>query len=136
MILQSQDRDPAGIDLIQSGVFEDGADIYACRTIVPWSHKLVAATLTCMNAVTTGTVEVMLRFTDPGSGRGGAQIGLKLENDDLDALANSYNRWVFDLQTYKGMAAPAYRQYFVVGTATDVADRLDELVLLLDVERV
>lgn len=136
MILQSYDNDPAGIDLVQTGVFEDGADIYACRTVVPWSHRLVVATLTCMNAVTTGTVEVALRFTDPGSGRGGAQIGLSLENDDLDALANTYNKWVFDLQGYEKIVAPQDRQYFVQASATDAADRLDELVLLLDVERV
>lgn len=136
MILQSHDSDPAGIDLRQTGAFNDGADIYACRTVAPWPHKLMKAVLTCMNCVTEGAVEVTLRFVDPGSGRGGAQIGLKLENDDLDAQENTYNRWEFDLQSYAGEPKPADRQYFVQATATDFADRLDELLLTLEVERV
>lgn len=136
MILQAYDP--------QTGAFASTIspytkDLYACRIVVPWPHKLLKATLACQNTVTEGTVEIFLRFADPGASRAGGQIGLKLENDDLDrgwVLANNYNSWDFDLQTYLGMQAPPMRQYFVQATATDAADRLDELILILDVERV
>jgi hypothetical protein len=136
MILQSYDP--------QTGAFASTLsdytnDLYACRTVVPWPHKLVKATLTCQNTVTAGTVEIFLRFSDPGANRAGGQIGLKLENDDLDvgwALENNYSLWTFDLQAYKNSHAPANRQYFIQATATDAADRLDEPILILDVERV
>lgn len=135
MILQSYDPQTGPFASMLSDYV---SDLYACRTIVPWSHKLMKATLACQNTVTAGAVEIYLRFTDPGASRAGGQIGLKLENDDLDVgwvLANNYNSWDFDLQSYKGFRAPAMRQYFVQATATDVKDRLDELVLLLDLER-
>jgi hypothetical protein len=44
--------------------------------------------------------------------------------------------WNFDLQVYRGLHAPAMRQYFIQATATKAADRLDELVLVLDWDRV
>ena len=112
---------------------------YACRVVVPWPNDLVKATLCCVNTVTTGTVEVFLKFVDTGGGRGGSEIGLKFENDDLDVgwtLANNFNKWDFDLGDYAHTSAPAWRQYFVVVTGTDSADRLDEMVLVLDVQRV
>lgn len=114
-------------------------DLYACRILVPWAHKISKATLMSQNTVLVGTVEIFLRFADPGSSRAGGQIGLKLENADLDSgwvLANNVNLWNFDLQDYKGAYAPPNRQYFIQATATDAADRLDEPILLLEVERV
>ena len=130
MILQSYDN--------QTGAF-NSTDRYACRIVVPWAHKLTSAKLICLNCVLTGTVEVFLRFADHGSSRGGAQVGLKLENDDMDDLgviANTFNKWPFDIQTYNTLTAPADRIYFIQGTATDAADRINELVLMIDVERV
>jgi hypothetical protein len=129
MILQSPDN--------RTGDFSSSG-FYSARLIVPWPHRLLTAKATSQNVVLTGTVELRLRFTDPDAGRGGAQIGVKLENDDLDdppTQANSYSTYAFDLDGYEKLVAPGNRMYFLEATSTNAADRLDELVLMVDVER-
>lgn len=109
---------------------------YRCRTIVPYAHKLNTASLHIQNLVTTGTVTVTLKQTDPGDSRGGAAIGTALNNTSL-ALEGTTNRCAkidFELDAEDLLTAPANRMYFVVFTSTDPADRVDEPVLVVGVD--
>jgi hypothetical protein len=107
---------------------------YCCRLMVPYVHKLSTAKLYSQNIVTTGTVQVQLRQTDPGDGRGGALVGDVLENDDLDDVSSVNTKYDFTLYAADKRLAPALRQYFLVITGTDPADRVDEPTLVLEVD--
>jgi hypothetical protein len=107
---------------------------YVCRILVPIAHKLSKARLYAQNIVTTGAVLVQLRQTDPGDGRGGALVGTKLENDDLSDVSSVSTKLDFVLSGDDKKVAPANRQYFLVITGTDPADRVDEPTLVLEVD--
>lgn len=109
---------------------------YVCRILVPIAGKLSKARMYAQNIVTTGTVLVQLRQTDPGDGRGGALVGKILENDDLSDVSSVSTKLDFVLSAGDKMVAPANRQYFLVITGTDPADRVDEPMLVLEVDDV
>ena len=114
------------------------ADVYTCRIIVPYAQKLLAADVVVHNLVTTGTVTVSLRRTDLGNSRGGALVGAQLNNTTLEAstaaTASMMTKRSFVLGAADTVGAPADREYFLVLSTTDAADRLDEPVLLIQVE--
>ncbi len=114
------------------------SDWYAGRIIIPYPHKLVSSFMLAHTIVTTGTVEAKLRQTDIGDPRGGAQVGVKLENADLTpdgSISNIATRYDFTLADTDTGVAPAFRQYFLILSATNAADRLGEPVLGIEVEK-
>lgn len=111
-----------------TGAF-NSSDRYCCRIVIPSTHKLTGAALQVQNVVLTGTVTVLLKQTDPGDARGGSTIDT-LAGSDFTAAASLCQKVTFDLSSYRS-TAPEDRQYFLVMTATDSADRLDEPVLVL-----
>lgn len=112
----------------------DSADLYLCRIVVPFVHKLVSAKLHTQNVVTTGTVTVSLKQTDVSDARAGTVLGTVLNNAALLGNTSRNTEIPFVLAAVELGIAPAGRQYFLVLTATDSADRVDEPVLLLEVE--
>lgn len=114
----------------------NSADLYLCRIVVPFAHKLVSATLFTQNVVTTGTVTASLKQTDVGDARAGAVVGTVLNNAALLSNVNLNTRIPFTLASSDTGVAPSERQYFLVLTATNSADRVDETVLMLEVEAI
>lgn len=114
----------------------DSADLFLCRVVVPFVHKLVSAKLYTQNVVTTGTVTVSLKQTDVSDSRAGTVLGTVLNNAALLANASRNTEIPFVLTDTDVAFAPSGRQYFLVLTATNSADRVDEPVLLLEVEAV
>lgn len=112
----------------------DSADLYLCRIVVPIVHKLVSAKLYTQNVVTTGTVTVSLKQTDVSDARGGTVLGTVLNNAALLGNTSRNTEIPFVLAAAELGIAPAGRQYFLVLTATNAADRVNEPVLLLEVE--
>ena len=116
-------------------------DLYACRVIVPITHKLKNAWLIAQEIVLSGTVQVYLKQSDNGDGRGGAVVGqikgtATDTDEELEAVAAVHTREPFVLYAEDKNIAPAFREYFVVITTTNAADRIDEPQLLLEVEPV
>lgn len=110
-------------------------DLYACQVAVPFTHKIIGATLYSQNVVTTGTVTVTLRQRDKGDSRGGAAMGTALNNTTLIPPAVLTNaKYDFVLTSDDKAVAPANRIYFVVFTGTDAGDRVEEALLVLKVE--
>jgi hypothetical protein len=114
-------------------------DLYLCRTIVPFAHRLKNAYLVTQEVVLTGTVQVYLKQSDPGDGRGGAVVGqikgTATDTDEaLEAVTTTHTKEPFVLYPEDLGIAPAYREYFLVLTATNAADRIGEPQLLLEVE--
>lgn len=114
----------------------DSADLFLCRIVVPFAHKLVSAKLYTQNVVTTGTVTASLKQTDVGDARAGSVMGTVLNNAALLANTNQNTEIPFVLADADLGIVPSGRQYFLVLTATNSADRVDEPVLLLEVEPV
>lgn len=114
----------------------DSADLFLCRIVVPFVHKLVSAKLYTQNVVTTGTVTVSLKQTDVSDLRGGTVLGTVLNNAALLGNTSQNTEIPFVLATGDLGIVPSGRQYFLVLTATNSADRVDEPVLLLEVEAV
>lgn len=122
----------------QDGVEFYRSDQYACRIIVPYLHRLVSAFMLTQNVVTTGTVTASLRQTDIGNSRGGALVGDKLENADLTpdgTVTNTSSKYEFMLGSDDKSVSPAFRQYFLILSATNDADRIGEPLLALEVEK-
>lgn len=114
----------------------NSTDRYSNRCVVPFAHTVVAAYLFTLNTVTTGTVEIQLKKVDVGDARGGANVGTKLQNSDIDAATSVNKKFTLTLSADDKGVSPAFRQYFVVSTGTNSADRFDEPTLVLEVERV
>lgn len=110
-----------------------GSDRYTCRVIVPFVHKLVTAKLYAQNVVTTGTVTVTLKQSDVNDGRGGAIVGTAFANADLEDWSTTNKEFAFTLASADKATAPANRHYFLIITATNAADRVDEPLLLIEV---
>jgi len=117
-----------------------GTDLYACRIIVPFAHKLLSADVYVHNLVTTGTVTLDLRRTDIGASRGGALVGTQLNNTTLAAstaaTASAFTKRSFVLGATDTTMAPEGREYFLILGSSNSADRLGEPVLLIQVEAV
>jgi len=109
------------------------ADVHTCRLVAPRNHVLRKATVRLHNTAQTGTLEIYLKKTDPGDARGGATVGTKLDNDDISVLSNTTQDFEFTLADADKALAPKGREYFVLLSSTNAADRLDEPVLLLEV---
>jgi len=88
------------------------------------------------NVVTTGTVEVQLKKRDVNDAQGGSSVGTKLENDDLEDWSATAKKFAYTLSDDDKAASPSLRTYFWSFTATNSADRLDEPMLLLEVEEI
>ena len=118
---------------------QSSADVYSCRVIVPFPHKLLSAEVFTHNLVTTGTVTVDLRRTDIGNARGGALVGAQLNNTTLEATTVTASvltkRSIVLGDTDKAMA-PADREYFIIYGSDNSADRFDEAMLKIQVETV
>lgn len=114
----------------------DSADLYLCRIVVPFTHKLVSAKVFTQNVVTTGTVTVSLKQTDVSDARAGSALGTVLNNAALLGNVSRNTEIPFVLVDADLGIAPSGRQYFLVLTATNSADRVDEPILLLEVDRI
>lgn len=120
-----------------TGVAIDLSDFYGCKIWVPYAHKLVAARVYTPNVVTTGIVEVKLMKTAVGFPRGGALVGVKLENDVLDGpKTNVVTRYDITLTAADKLLTPEWQQYFLFVSGTDNADRFEEPTLAIEVEKV
>lgn len=108
-------------------------DRYTCRILVPFAHKLITAKLYFQKTVTTGTVTVTLKQADVGDGRGGAIVGTALNNTDLGDVTDTNTKIDFVLAVSDKLIAGAHRTYFLVITATNSADRVDEPMLVIEV---
>ena len=114
----------------------NSADLFLCRIVVPFAHKLVSAKVFTQNVVTTGTVTVSLKQTDVSDARAGSVLGTVLNNAALLGNTSRNTEIPFVLADSELGIVPSGRQYFLVLTATNSADRVDEPVLLLEVDRV
>ena len=114
----------------------NSADLSLCRIVVPFAHKLVSARVFTQNVVTTGTVTVSLKQTDVSDARAGSVLGTVLNNAALLGNTSRNTEIPFVLADAELGIVPSGRQYFLVLTATNSADRVDEPVLLLEVDRV
>ncbi|KKN40368.1 hypothetical protein LCGC14_0734200 [marine sediment metagenome] len=114
----------------------NASGLRVCFVVVPFVHKLVNAWLLTSNVVTTGTVEVQLKNRDVNDAQGGSNVGTKLENDDLEDWSVTNKRFALTLSADDMATSPAMRTYFWSFTATNSADRLDEPILLLEVEEI
>ena len=127
--LQAQDR-VAGTAAFNS------TDVLTCRITVPYAHKLEEAFLFVENTVLTGDLEIFLMRVDPNDARTAAEIGVKLENADInEGVAISAKHVKIDIllgDDDKGVA-PANRQYLLKLTSTNSADRFEEPQLMIKV---
>ena len=114
----------------------DSADLFLCRIVIPFVHRLVSAKLYTQHVVTTGTVTVSLKQTDVNVARGGTVLGTVLNNAALLGNTSQNTKIPFVLADADLGIVPSGRQYFLVLTATNSADRVNEPVLLLEVETV
>ncbi len=127
MFLQAQSN--------QAAAFHSSG-LRVCFVVVPFLHRLVNVWLLASNVVTTGTVTVELRKRDPNDTQGGSAVGTKLENDDLSDWSAILKKFYYALSADDVTTAPGFRTYFWSFTATNSADRLDEPVLLVEVEKI
>lgn len=111
----------------------NGTTLNVCRKAVPYVHALVFARFSVQSVVLTGAVTVQLRYADLGGPRGGAILGVELVNADLLAGANVFQQFKFALRDEDEKIAPADRQYFLLFTSGNSADRMDEPTLHLEV---
>lgn len=112
-------------------------DLPTCRIHVPFAHKLISSFFTTQNVVTSsGTVTASLRQTDVGDVRAGSLVGTILENDDLENHSFVCTKFDFVLADKDKGVAPANREYLLMLTGTNSSDRVDEPVLVIEVERV
>lgn len=110
----------------------DATDLYTCRIVVPFAHKLVKASLYVQKVVLVGTVTAALNQTDVGDARAGSQWAI-LSGSDLSAVTDVHTKLDFTLISAALGVAPADRTYFLVLAATNTADRVDEPVLSIEV---
>jgi len=113
----------------------NSADLETCRIMVPYTHRLVSATVTVQTVVLTGTVTVTLKQKDVGEDGGGAVVGTALTNADMTAAADTYAKLTFTLADEDKTTAPQNRHYFLVLSSTDAADRFSQPLLLLETSR-
>jgi hypothetical protein len=128
-----QDSDPSTAAL-------NAADLYLCRIVVPYVHALKNVYVFSSNVVTTGNVTLTVKRVDPGASRAGATVGrgeygtTGLNNSDLGDHAKLYWKYTMTLLNDDKLTAPAFREYFIVLTGDNSADRFDEPVLVLEVD--
>lgn len=114
----------------------NSTDLVTCRVVVPFAHKLKSATLYTHTVVTTGTVTTTLKQADDGDARAGVTVGVALDNTTLAAHGNVSKKTEFVLKAADMGVAPAGRLYFIVASGTDAADRVDDPLLVIEVENV
>lgn len=127
MFLQAQSNQAAAFN---------SSGLRVCFVVVPFLHRLVGVWLLSSNIVTTGTVEVQLKNRDANDVQGGSSVGTKLENDDLSDWSATAKKFAYTLSADDKATSPAFRTYFWSFTATNSADRLNEPMLLLEVEEI
>ncbi len=114
----------------------NSSGLRVCFIVVPFLHRLVNVWLLTSNVVTTGTVEVQLKKRDIYDTQGGSNVGTKLENDVLEDWTTTMKSFGYTFPANDKAISPAFRTYFWSFTATSSADRLDEPMLLLEVEEI
>lgn len=105
--------------------------IYVSRKVIVQPHELVRAWVYTQKIVTTGVLEILLKYADRQGPRGGNDASEVIENDNV-VVASVNARYDFVLLDGIKGPLPAERMYFLSLSATDPADRFDEPLLVLD----
>ena len=121
----------------------NSADVYICKVVIPYDHRLIAARTYCTDTVLTGTLKIKLAYAAANSGEGGALLDY-LENADLKlddaAVSATHALFHFDLgSTAQGTnvpsgVIPAWTVYFLILTSTNSADRYNNPSLVITVD--